>query len=58
LPTVLKEGTDGLIAACRHDKKTAGDAITVVAVPEVGTFEMKTLPFTEFEQQLRQVMGA
>lgn len=58
LPTTHDEGVDGLIAACRHDKKMAGDTITVVTVPTPGTFEMKTLPFGEFERQLRQVMGA
>lgn len=57
LPVSHNEGVDGLLNACRHDKKTAGDTITVVTVPAVGTFEMKTLPFEEFEQQLRQVMG-
>lgn len=58
LPTAFEAGVDGLIAACRHDKKAAGDTITVVTVPQVGTFEMKTLPFEDYEQLLRRVMSA
>ncbi len=57
LPVLHNEGVDGLLAACRHDKKTAGDTITVVTVSAVGTFDLKTLPLEEFEQQLRQVMS-
>lgn len=55
LPTVLVGGTDKLIEACRHDKKTSGDNITVVTVPEIGKFEMKTLNFYEFAQLIRRV---
>lgn len=57
LPTAFCEDADILIEACRHDKKAAGDTITVVTVPTVGSFEMKSLPFTEFEQQIRQVLS-
>lgn len=35
LPTRLTGGAEELLAACRHDKKAAGDAITVVYVPAV-----------------------
>ena len=55
LPTKLAGTADQLIAACRHDKKTTGDAITVVTVPAPGSFELKTIPFTQLEQQIRQV---
>ncbi len=56
LPTAFEAPIDELLDACRHDKKTAGDTITVISVPAVGTFEMKTLPFAEFAQQIRQVL--
>ena len=56
LPTVFDASIESLLDACRHDKKTAGDTITVVMVPSVGTFEMKTFPFAEFTQQIRQVL--
>ncbi len=57
LPTAFCEDADTLVEACRHDKKAAGDTITVITVPEIGSFEMKTLPFTAFEQQIRQVLS-
>ncbi|MBR2338151.1 MAG: 3-dehydroquinate synthase [Clostridia bacterium] len=58
LPTALVGKADDLIAACRHDKKAAGDTITVVYVPQVGSFTFKTLPFEKLEQQIRQVAQA
>lgn len=57
LPTEVVVDTDAVIAACRHDKKAQGDAITFVYVPEVGLFEMKTIPFTEFETMVREVLS-
>lgn len=55
LPAQLQGGADELIDACRHDKKLAGDTITVITVPEIGTFSMETIPFTELKARIRQV---
>lgn len=55
LPTVLEESTDGLIEACKHDKKAFGDSITVVTVEEIGSFEFKNISFTELEKLIRSV---
>ncbi|MEE1279248.1 MAG: 3-dehydroquinate synthase [Oscillospiraceae bacterium] len=55
LPTELSADPETLIEACRHDKKTAGDDITVVLVPEIGSFELKKMPFCELEERIRQV---
>ncbi len=55
LPTELSAEAETLIEACRHDKKTAGDDITVVLVPEIGSFELKKMPFLELEERIRQV---
>ena len=55
LPVSMPGMADELIEACRHDKKMAGRDITVVQVPEVGEFELKTIPFTELETIIRQV---
>ncbi len=55
LPTVYDGATEALISACRHDKKAAGDTLTLVTVPSVGVFEMKTVSFETLEQQIRQV---
>ncbi len=55
LPTALPGGADELLAACRHDKKMAGDTITVVTVPRVGTFAMEDIPFHTLEARIRRV---
>lgn len=55
LPTVLDENADGLINACKHDKKAFGDSITVVTVEEIGKFQMKNLTFGEFSSLVRSV---
>ena len=39
----------------RHDKKMAGDEITVIYVPEVGSFEMRKMPFSELAENFKGV---
>lgn len=55
LPTAMTGEANALIEACRHDKKMAGQDITLVLVPAVGEFELKTVPFAELEARIRQV---
>ncbi len=55
LPTEFSADTETLIEACRHDKKAAGDDITVVLVHRIGSFELKKIPFIELEERIRQV---
>lgn len=55
LPTVLSESAQQLISACKHDKKTNGDNITVVTVQQVGSFQMQKLSFEEFSELIRKV---
>jgi len=55
LPTSFEGDSKALIEACRHDKKAAGDSITVVYVSEIGKFEFKTMKFSEYEELVRQV---
>ncbi len=57
LPTEINYDTDKIIEAMRHDKKMSGDSITVVYVPEVGSFEMKTMPFCELAKEFKGVSG-
>lgn len=57
LPTVVCCDVDAVIEACRHDKKASGDTVTVVIVPEIGRYELKTIPFNEYEAQIREVLG-
>ena len=56
LPTEVDVDMEAVIAACRYDKKAQGDDITLVYVPEIGKFEMKTIPFAEFEILVREVL--
>ena len=49
LPTEINCNSDVLIEAMKHDKKMSGDKITVIFVPEVGKFEMRTIPFNDLK---------
>lgn len=53
LPTYVGYNADKIIEAMRHDKKMAGDKITVVYVRKVGTFEMRTVPFTTLAEEFK-----
>lgn len=57
LPTHIEYDTDKLISAMRHDKKMSGDDITVIYVDKIGEFLMKTTDFTEFAENIKEVMG-
>ncbi len=56
LPTALPHDTEELLVACRHDKKMAGETITVVCVPQIGEFTFEDIPFKELESKIRQVI--
>ena len=45
---------EAVISACSHDKKLTGGDITVVYVPEIGKFEFKKVPFSEFEKVIKE----
>lgn len=55
LPYELVEKADDIIEACRHDKKTSGDNITVVTVEKIGEYKMRDISFSEFSQMIRSV---
>lgn len=55
LSITLDEDAEKLIEACRHDKKMFGNKITVVTVPQIGSFEMKDISFDEFSDMIRSV---
>lgn len=50
------EDVETIVSACKHDKKLTGNDITIVYVPEIGKFEFKKLPFSDFEKLIRQVV--
>ena len=55
LPTSVGYSKDKIIDAMRHDKKMAGNEITVIYVPEIGSFEMKKMPFDELAASFEEV---
>ncbi|MBR3961883.1 MAG: 3-dehydroquinate synthase, partial [Clostridia bacterium] len=55
LPTLTDFDTEGLLRAIRHDKKMAGDSITVVWVPSVGNYELKKMTLAELENVISEV---
>lgn len=54
LPTRFPLAPEELISACRHDKKCAGERITVVYAPTVGSYEMREMDFDEFSEYIRK----
>ena len=56
LPTELDCDPERVISAMGHDKKLAGDSITVTYVNEVGKFELVSLPIDEFSKRVREVL--
>jgi 3-dehydroquinate synthase len=57
LPFEISVGdTEKIINACKNDKKLQDNDITVVYVQEVGSFEFRKMPFSEYEKLIRQVI--
>ena len=57
LPTDLKDiDIDAAIIASAHDKKLSGSDITLVLVEEIGSYELKKMPFAEYEKIIREVV--
>lgn len=57
LPTAISCNIDEVVNACRHDKKSSGNTITVAFVPEIGSYELKTMSFDDYEILIREVLG-
>lgn len=55
LPTEVSYDTEKIFEAMSHDKKMAGNSITVVYVPEIGEFEMRTIPFDRLKDEFKEV---
>ena len=53
LPTSADYDIDRILEAVSHDKKMSGSEITVVYVPEIGEFEMKTMPLGKIKEVLK-----
>ncbi len=53
LPTKWEGDPALLVEALSHDKKMAGDQITLVRVDEIGSFRMETKPFSRFAEEVK-----
>lgn len=52
LPTKFNFNEDAVLEAIAHDKKSSGDTISTVYVPEVGKFEFRDLSISEIRELL------
>ncbi len=55
LPTATTFDKDKVLEAISHDKKADGEELTVIFVPEIGSFEMKKIPLASFKDYLKEV---
>ncbi|MBQ7936277.1 MAG: 3-dehydroquinate synthase [Clostridia bacterium] len=56
LPTSYSYNREKVIAAMAMDKKVAGDNITVVTLPEIGSFQFETLTLKALNQRMEEVL--
>ena len=54
LPTEITGDVEKMLEIATHDKKRAGDDISVVYVEEVGSFELRKMPMEEFKTVARK----
>ncbi|MGN0170072.1 MAG: 3-dehydroquinate synthase [Lachnospiraceae bacterium] len=55
LPTACRIDIEKAVSAMEHDKKTIGNEITVVFVPEIGSFEFRKETLGSLTEKLKQV---
>lgn len=55
LPCEIDCDTQKIIEAMSHDKKMAGDMISVVRVENVGSFDITKIKFTDFADEIKAV---
>ena len=56
LPLRYEGDLSAVLQAMTHDKKCAGDNITVVRCEEVGSFVFQTMPITQLIDEMRKVL--
>lgn len=57
LPTEIEWDLDEILDHASHDKKRAGNDISVVWVEEVGSFALRRLPIEEWKQEIKTALG-
>ncbi|MBQ9806573.1 MAG: 3-dehydroquinate synthase [Clostridia bacterium] len=56
LPTKITDSIEDVLDAASHDKKCAGDSISVVYVPRVGSFEIRRMLTEDWKNEMRKIM--
>ena len=56
LPTEMTVDLEAVLDNASHDKKCAGDDISVVWVEEAGSFEIRKMPLEEWKAQIRTAL--
>ena len=57
LPTQIEGDLEAMLDLASHDKKCAGDTVSVVLVDRVGEWRMAKMPLNEWKQQIRTALG-
>lgn len=57
LPTAWVGDPEAVWAAMAHDKKLSGSTITVVYVPEAGTFRLQSMPLADLKETVCAFLG-
>ena len=58
LPTEITGDLEKMLEIAAHDKKCAGDSISVVWVEQVGSCEIRKMPMEEFKAMVRKRLAA
>ena len=56
LPIKIDCSADRVIEAMNHDKKMAGEFITVITVENIGEFKMEKIPFKALADKMKEVL--
>ena len=57
LPFEIEGDLEEILEHASHDKKRAGNDISVVWVDEVGSFELRRLPIEDWKREIRTALG-
>ncbi|MBE6638622.1 MAG: 3-dehydroquinate synthase [Ruminococcaceae bacterium] len=57
LPTGIDFNPETVFKAVTHDKKRDGDCLRIVYVPEIGTYEVKTVGIMEFKNTIEEAFA-
>lgn len=56
LPTEIPGDLEAMLESVSHDKKCSGNDVSVVWVEEVGSFEIRKMPLSDWKEQIRKAL--